>query len=449
MPSRSRWLVGSSRTRRSSSSAWPPGAADRHERAGQRHPLDLPAGQRGDVEVRARRPCRAGRGRRALPPSAHHRRPPCPAGSGASWSRTDSPGPPAPAHRRRPRARPCRPAPSSSVDLPPPLMPDDAEAVAARHRDRQVRRTAACPGRLTATPGGVDEDHPGILPDRPRPARTPLGTVTLVGRSSRDGILSEPIDLDRRRPAGACVPSRARPGGPRRRAPGERRGGLDPVLQRADRGPARSHSSVDRPLRNQPGGFLVDGRAGHPRRPDAGCRARPRSTASGSVAAAARPARVARASRILVEGIHDAELVEKVWGDDLRERRRRGRAARRHGRPRRRRARPRPGPGPPARRAARPPGRRLEGGRAPRPRCATRTCWSPGTPFVDVWAAVRPAVAGIDAWPDVPRGVPWKAGVLDALGHRRPPRRVLAAAARPGCRPTPTSTRAWSARSSS
>ena len=29
-------------------------------------------------------------------------------------------------------------------------------------------------------------------------------------------------------------------------------------------------------------------------------------------------ARVARASRIYVEGIHDAELVEHVWGDDLR-----------------------------------------------------------------------------------------------------------------------------------
>ena len=31
-----------------------------------------------------------------------------------------------------------------------------------------------------------------------------------------------------------------------------------------------------------------------------------------------RRARVARASRIYVEGRHDAELVEKVWGDDLR-----------------------------------------------------------------------------------------------------------------------------------
>ncbi|HEU4490684.1 MAG TPA: DUF3097 family protein [Jiangellales bacterium] len=31
-----------------------------------------------------------------------------------------------------------------------------------------------------------------------------------------------------------------------------------------------------------------------------------------------RRARVARASRIYVEGRHDAELVEKVWGDDIR-----------------------------------------------------------------------------------------------------------------------------------
>ena len=42
-------------------------------------------------------------------------------------------------------------------------------------------------------------------------------------------------------------------------------------------------------------------------------------TASGSVAAPATRAKVARASRIYVEGRHDAELVEKIWGDDLRD----------------------------------------------------------------------------------------------------------------------------------
>ena len=43
----------------------------------------------------------------------------------------------------------------------------------------------------------------------------------------------------------------------------------------------------------------------------------PRS-ASGSVRVARTRARVARASRIWVEGKHDAELVERVWGHDLR-----------------------------------------------------------------------------------------------------------------------------------
>ena len=44
----------------------------------------------------------------------------------------------------------------------------------------------------------------------------------------------------------------------------------------------------------------------------------PRARRRGSVAVHGAKARVARASRIFVEGRHDAELVEKVWGDDLR-----------------------------------------------------------------------------------------------------------------------------------
>ena len=68
------------------------------------------------------------------------------------------------------------------------------------------------------------------------------------------------------------------------------------------------------------GGFEVDGRTVtlvEPRRSAAAPETAQR-TPSGSVAVRGRPARVARASRILVEGVHDAELVEKVWGDDLR-----------------------------------------------------------------------------------------------------------------------------------
>ena len=44
----------------------------------------------------------------------------------------------------------------------------------------------------------------------------------------------------------------------------------------------------------------------------------PKLTASGSIKDPKQRARVARPSRIWVEGIHDADLLEKIWGDDLR-----------------------------------------------------------------------------------------------------------------------------------
>ena len=39
-----------------------------------------------------------------------------------------------------------------------------------------------------------------------------------------------------------------------------------------------------------------------------------------------------------------------------------------------------------------------------------------GHPFVDVWAGIRPKVMGLQAWPDVPRGQPWKEGMCASLG---------------------------------
>jgi DUF3097 family protein len=126
-------------------------------------------------------------------------------------------------------------------------------------------------------------------------------------------------------------------------------------------------------------------------------------------------ARVARASRILVEGVHDAELVEKVWGDDLRvegvvvERLDGADAL-----------------GEVVAEFAPDTHRRLgvlldhlvAGSKESR---LAATVTSPhvlvlGTPFVDVWQAVPPSVVGIDAWPVVPRGTPWKDGVCAALG---------------------------------
>ena len=68
-----------------------------------------------------------------------------------------------------------------------------------------------------------------------------------------------------------------------------------------------------------PGTFLLEGKRVTLVRPvpeRAGARPGPRPA---PLRRRSRRARVARASRIYVEGKHDAELVERVWGDDLRE----------------------------------------------------------------------------------------------------------------------------------
>ena len=181
------------------------------------------------------------------------------------------------------------------------------------------------------------------------------------------------------------------------------------------------------------GGFLLEGKPVTLVRPVSASRvpARPARTASGSLAAP-QPlrARVARASRIYVEGRHDAELVERVWGDDLRE------------------------VGVvveylegvdqlPTIVSAFSPGsqRRLgvlvdhlvPGSKESR---IAASVTSPqvlivGHPFIDIWQAVRPTALGIGRWPQVPRGTPWKEGVLAALGWDTDPaagwRRILAA----------------------
>ena len=68
-----------------------------------------------------------------------------------------------------------------------------------------------------------------------------------------------------------------------------------------------------------PAAFLLDGQPVTLRRPAAAAgAAAAAATASGSVAVAGVKAQVAKASRIWVEGIHDAALVERIWGDDLR-----------------------------------------------------------------------------------------------------------------------------------
>ena len=138
-------------------------------------------------------------------------------------------------------------------------------------------------------------------------------------------------------------------------------------------------------------------------------------TASGSIAAPASRAKVARASRIYVEGRHDAELVEKIWGDDLRDV---GVVVEYLGG-----IDDLPaivaefGPGP-ARRLGVLVDHLVDGSKESRlaARVHSPDVLVVGHPFIDVWAAVKPAVVGIGGWPDVTPGLPWKEGVLRAIG---------------------------------
>ena len=72
-----------------------------------------------------------------------------------------------------------------------------------------------------------------------------------------------------------------------------------------------------------------------------------------------------------------------------------------------------------------------------------------GHPYVDVWQAVRPAALGIAAWPEVPRGTPWKEGVCAGAGLAGRPARPPGAGSCAPSRRTPTWSRACSAGSRS
>ncbi len=143
-------------------------------------------------------------------------------------------------------------------------------------------------------------------------------------------------------------------------------------------------------------------------------------TASGSVKVAGQRAQVAKASRIWVEGKHDAELVEKVWGDDLRVE---GIVVEPlHGVDDLKAAIADFSPGP---------GRKLGilvdhlVRDSKESRIAADAMTLPGAagnvlivghPYVDVWQAIRPKTLGIERWPEVPRGTDWKTGILKAFG---------------------------------
>jgi len=165
-------------------------------------------------------------------------------------------------------------------------------------------------------------------------------------------------------------------------------------------------------------GFLMDGSSVKLVKPTVTLGAAQR-TASGSFAVAEVRARVAVGSRIFVEGRHDAELVERVWGDDLRVE---GVVVEYlegidHLESVLREFQPSVG-----RRVGVLVDHLVPGSKESR--IAEAIARGPlgahvlvvGHPFVDVWQAVTPASLGIAEWPVVDRGTEWKHGVCEALG---------------------------------
>jgi len=242
------------------------------------------------------------------------------------------------------------------------------------------------------------------------------------------GILSGPVDAppaDRLAPVFPQVPAAAG------MTLVHRASGFSGTLVRIEGGGVelRGRTGQERVFRLTPGAFSVDGRAVTLVRPPSAAPRPTAVTASGSVAVAGAPARVARAGRLWVEGVHDAELVERVWGDDLRVE---GIVVERlDGIDHLARAVAdfRPGP---ARRLGVLVDHLVAGSKESRLAEAVRhpDVLVTGTPFVDVWQAVRPAALGIDVWPHIPKGTEWKAGICAALDLGDPPaawRRILAA----------------------
>lgn len=164
-------------------------------------------------------------------------------------------------------------------------------------------------------------------------------------------------------------------------------------------------------------GFLVDGTPVTLALPQ---RAPQRQrTASGSFAVDQHRAKVAMPSRIFVEGKHDAELVEQVWGDDLRVE---GVVVELlEGADNLEQVLAEFGPSP-ERRAGVLLDHLVAGSKETR--IADQITRGPfgtsvlivGHPFVDIWAAVKPERLGLAAWPEIPRTVEWKTGICRALG---------------------------------
>ena len=141
-------------------------------------------------------------------------------------------------------------------------------------------------------------------------------------------------------------------------------------------------------------------------------------TNSGSIAAPSRTPQVAKASRIWVEGRHDADLVQHVWGEDLAEI---GIAVQLlEGVDHLEEILEVFGPNDRAR-AGILVDHLVEGSKESRIARQVRRRWGNavlvvGHPYVDIWQAVKPERVGLTRWPDIPRGTDIKHGTLEHLG---------------------------------
>ena len=141
-------------------------------------------------------------------------------------------------------------------------------------------------------------------------------------------------------------------------------------------------------------------------------------TNSGSIAPEKRVARVARQSRIWVEGRHDAELIQHVWGEDLADV---GVAVQLlEGVDHLEEILEVFGPTKTVR-AGVLVDHLVPGSKESRIAEAVSARWEDavlvvGHPFVDIWQAVKPQRLGLQAWPDVPRGTDITPGTLEYLG---------------------------------
>ncbi|RRO20490.1 DUF3097 domain-containing protein [Saccharopolyspora rhizosphaerae] len=179
----------------------------------------------------------------------------------------------------------------------------------------------------------------------------------------------------------------------------------------------------------RPAAFLFEGKPATLVEVREAAPASPARSASGSVKVEGLRARTARGSRIWVEGVHDAELVERIWGHDLRVE---GVVVEPlHGVDELPGLLAEFGPGPGRRVgvlvdhlvAGSKESRLVEG-------ITDEHVMITGHPYVDIWQAVKPAALGIREWPQVPRGEDWKRGVCSRLGWGEPAagwRRVLSA----------------------